>query len=59
MSDTNNRSLPLVMLAVACIIVGVLLVIAAGGNVWMYVAAAALGLAGISLLTNRFGLGKR
>lgn len=46
------------MLAVACIIVGVLLVIAAGGSVWMYVAAAALGLAGISLLTNRFGLGR-
>ncbi|CAL9554917.1 hypothetical protein SUDANB108_04542 [Streptomyces sp. enrichment culture] len=59
MSDTNNRSLPLVMLAVVCIIVGVLLVIAASGSVWMYVAAAALGLAGISLLTNKFGLGKR
>jgi hypothetical protein len=47
------------MLAVGCVIVGVLLVIAAGGSVWMYVAAGALGLAGISLLTNKFGLGRK
>ncbi len=55
----NRSSQPLsAIIAVLCLVVGVLLAVVADGNVWMYVAAAALALAGISLLTNRFGLGR-